>query len=194
MIVPVIVFIAVLFFYTNVSRAGEQNQPFSTIAIKLNALTNLNRNTFHNYWSPLYGGELSVELPFYAGCIEGGMHLYPYNGKSEAQPDFLSNYLFVGWGAEIEIISFLTWWNKFRIGNYQMHFDDEDINITQRTESELSIGLNSSLVLKIDDAWKLNLDFTYLKVFTAKRMELSFLGAGLSYEFETPEWIRDFMK
>ena len=82
--------------------AVENQKPFSTIAIRVSGAHNSNRNTFHEFWEPELGAELLLEMPFYLGDIQAGIHLYPYSGRDSYQPDFKSVYIFVGDWSEFD--------------------------------------------------------------------------------------------
>jgi len=169
-------------------------EPFKTITLGLNLLTNSNRNTFHQYWEPIYGIEAIGEVPFYLGSLEGGLFLFSFNGKSIDYPEFFSLYLFAGWGIKINFGSDLSWYNGLRIGTYQMRFDDNQIHPTQAVESELGAGIGSRFDLPILERLQLHLGIDYLIVFTQKKLEFVVLKAGISYTVDSPGWLKDFLK
>lgn len=167
---------------------------FQTIKFRVHAVSNINDNIFHQYWDPQYGTELQIDMPFYSGIIEGGVHLYPYNGRENQYVDFLVQYYYVGWGINLPVYSQISWYNGLRFGNYLMSFDDEDINPTQVNESELGFGLNSRLELGLSRRWNIDIGIGYLVVYTKKRLELTMISIGFSYMIDSPQWIKDFLK
>jgi hypothetical protein len=108
--------------------AAEAPEPFSTVAVRISGSVNSNQNAFHEFWEPEFGAELLSEMPFYLGDIQAGVHLYPYSGRSSYQPNFLSVYVFVGWGLGLRLSPGIRWYNGLQIGSYQMSFDDSDID------------------------------------------------------------------
>ena len=174
--------------------AAEETEPFSTIAIRINGTVNSNRNTFHEFWEPEFGAELLLDMPFYQGDIQVGIHLYPYSGRSSNQPDFLSVYIFVGWGFGLRLSPEIRWYNGLQIGSYQMHFDDSDIHESQALESELGVGLNTRFDFSLTNSWSVQTGAVYLHVYTKKPLVFIMITAGLSYTFEAPDWLREFMK
>jgi hypothetical protein len=175
-------------------QAQSANEAFSSITFRFSGSINSNRNTFHSYWTPIGGGELNISMPFYWGEIQAGSHLYGYDNKFDDMPDFLSNFIFIGWGFNLSPYKNLNWFNSIRTGTYQMYFDDEDIHETQRTESELGWELYSRLALNINSKWSLHMATSYLRVFTYKRLEFFMLSAGFGYSFNTPSWLKDFFE
>ena len=135
-----------------------------------------------------------MEMPFYTGDIRAGLQLFQFNGRSETYPDYLVSFLYIGWGVKIPLISQLDWFNGIRLGSYQMRFDDTDINPTQRVESELGIGFDSGLNLKMSSNWRCQMGVGYIVVFTYKKLELLNFSVGISYTFNAPAWLTEFLK
>jgi len=133
-------------------------------------------------------------MPFYWGEIQGGSRLFVYDNKLEDIPDFLSNFIFLGWGLDILTYKNFNWFNGIRTGTYQMYFDDEDTNITQRTESELALELYSRIEFKFYSNCSVHFSTGYFRVYTYKRLEFLMLSAGIGYFIETPFWMKDFFE
>jgi len=141
-----VIFVFLFPLLSNSQLFAEDSDPaFKSVTIRINLLTNTNRNILHSYWQPLLGGEAEVEMPFYAGNIRAGIHLSQFNGRSEMSPDYLVSFFYIGWSGDISLFSNLGWVNGLRFGSYQMRFDDTDINPTQRVESELGMSIDSGL-------------------------------------------------
>ncbi len=174
--------------------AEDTAHAFKSVTFRINLVTNTNRNLLHHYWKPWAGGEAEIEVPFYAGNMRAGLHLYQYNGRHEEYPDYLTSYLYIGWGVEISLFSQIGWFNGIRLGSYQMSFDDTDINPTQRVESELGVGIDSGLNLKLSSRWHGHVGLGYIVVFTHKKLELINLSIGVSYTIDAPAWLTEFLK
>jgi len=185
--------ILVCVFYNYPAVSKENSDAFTNIKLGLNFIKNTNNNVFHEYWAPDQGVEFYGQMPFYFGQIEGGIHFVPYENRA-AVPEFLSFYYYLGWGETLKFLGPVTWYNGLRIGNYNMNFDDSNINETQRSESELCVGLQSKIRYSIFSNFEVELSAIYLKVFTYKRVELAFISAGLTYGFSTPQWIREILE
>jgi hypothetical protein len=192
----ILFFFVFLLILPNHSRlyAEDPDQTFKSLSFRLNLLTNTNRNTLHQYWTAIIGGEAEVELPFYAGKIKAGLHLFQFNGINEEYPDYLVSYFYIGWGGDISLSSQISWFNGIRLGSYQMRFDDTDINPTQRFESELGAGIDSRLDLKISTRWSGQIGIGYIAIFTHKKLELINLSIGISYTIDSPSWFTELLK
>jgi len=174
--------------------ASEPFLPFSTFATRVNGITDVNQSSLNDYWDPQYGAELIVDMPFYWGDIQGGIHFYTYEGKSESQPDFLNLYIYIGWGPGFRVFKNLYWFNGIQVGIFQMHFDDSDIHESQALESELAVGVNTRIDFQLSNNWSIQAGAAYLYVYTYKPLELLMVKAGFSYSFDTPPWLREFLK
>ena len=153
---------------------------------------NSNRNMFHRYWKPANGFELQAETGFYLGDIEFGLQLFDINSRRTEQPDYSSVNMFLGWGLEKKLSSKVLFYTGFRIGNYVMFFDDDNIDEALRSESEFNYGLHSRLRYKIGRSTSLELSGHYQKIFTNHQIYLSYISLGISRSFNSPKWFREF--
>jgi hypothetical protein len=174
--------------------AEDTKESFESMTLGIDCISILNHNTFHQYWDPAIGAKISIETPFYYGDIRSGVELYPFNGKNESFPDFFSAYFFLGWGKYFQVSSGLHWYNGLRVGSYRMSFDDDEIDETQVVESELGFGFDSGLKLNISSNWAIHGQFYYLVVYTKKHLEFTMFSAGCSYTFDSPQWLKEFLK
>jgi len=174
--------------------AQKSNKAFESISFRINLLANSNQNSLHRYWEPLFGGEAEIEMPFYEGQMSAGLQLFQFTGRKEKFPDYLVSFIYLRWGVEITLFSQVTWFNGIRLGSYQMRFDDTDINPTQRVESELGVGIDSGLNLKISSKWYGHVGIGYVVVFTYKKLELLNLSLGISYTIDAPSWMKELLK
>jgi hypothetical protein len=174
--------------------APDSTVAFSNVSIEICAVFDVNRNSFHHNWDPKFGGEVIFAAPFYFGHIQTGIHMYLYEGKNEQFPDLLSSYIFLGWGIQLEMSSWLNWYNGLRVGVYVMDFDDEDINRTQQRESELGLGLSSEFTIRITQKWRARIGLGYMNIYTNPHLELTMISLGVTYTFDSPNWLQDFLK
>ena len=74
-----------------------------------------------------------------------------------------------------------------------MNFEDEDINPGLKSESELGIEFMVRLSFQILKNANLNIEGSYLRIFTNIKIDLLFVSAGIDYSFNSPDWLRDFL-
>ena len=170
--------------------AQHSNAAFDTLNVAVRIVVNINRNTFHRYWDPDPGVELSFETPFYFGRIEAGLHYANFNAQRAEQPDFRSFFPYLGWGLDCRVVRRLSWYNGVRVGNFLMSFDVAGDN---QTEQELGVALNSRLAYSMLDGWSFDVSVRYRVVFTHERMRHVYIAAGLSRSLTTPRWLKEFL-
>ncbi len=171
----------------------KYTKPFQTISISADYLNNSNRNIFHNYWKPANGIDLNTKTEFYWGKIELGAQLFSVKAQNTEQPDFIAVNMYIGWGLELKLSSKLFLNSSFTVGNYYMNFDDNNIDVNLKSESELYFGLKTGLKYNLGNNYFVNISGRYQIIYTFHRIELSYISIGLGKSFDTPTWLREFL-
>jgi hypothetical protein len=174
---------------------AAQRRPaaFETITPSVSLARNLNRNAFHEQWSPGTGIVLAAELPFYAGQVEAGVEQLGYESRSAGVPGFRGRWFFVGWGLELAPVAPLRLKPGVRLGSYAMRFDEASLPEGRRHESEVAFELVSRAALRLGARWSVSVSGHYRLVDTDPVIRHVNLAAGLSRTFDSPRWLRDFL-
>ena len=167
--------------------------PFEKIRIGLEYTNNFNRNIFHDTWHPSGGIKGFFETPFYFGKMQIGLRLMNFNSKDLNIPEFFSWYIYAGWGVEFKTLKVLKLYSGLNISSFQMNFKDEDIEPGLRSESELGIEFMVRFSFEILKNTNLNIEGSYLQVFTNQKINLFYVSAGIDFLLNTPDWLRDFL-
>ncbi len=185
---------APLLFFPILLTAQNNTTPFENFSLGINYQSNINRNDFHNYWLSDGGIEGYFSTPFYFGQSQFGLTFTTFSAKSDEQPEFTSLLIYLQWGYEFNLPADFSLAFYISSGLYQMNFDDFDLEIDPGllSERELSMGLNTTMRYSFFNDWKLNLQLSYLNVFTNKKIELINLSLGISKTFSSPQWLKDF--
>ncbi len=170
-----------------------EESPFEKIKIGLQYTDNFNRNIFHDTWHPSGGIKGFFESPFYFGRTQVGLKLMYFKTKDLNIPEFFSWFVYGGWGMEFRTHRFLGIYGGLSIGSFQMNFKDEDIEPGLQSESELGIEFMARLSFQILKNANLNIEGSYLRIFTNKKINLFYASAGFDYSFNSPDWLRDFL-
>lgn len=179
---------------TPYTAAGQApGGPFSTLEVALGGTTNLNETTFHEYWRPGQGAELSLSTLFYVGEAEAGAALHRYDAHADV-PRFDALFAFVGWGVALQPVPWIGWYNGLRVGNYRMAFEDDTDFPGVRNESELTLALHSRLDLSPGRGWTIFGGATLQQTYTFIRLRYVYATGGIRYAFETPAWLQTFLK
>ena len=182
-----------LLFVPSVLYGQNSSKAFKTISISAHYIYNSNHNIFHNYWKPANGFDLSGKTEFYFGKAELGAQLSFIKAQKIDQPDYISAYFYIGWGLEQKISSRAHLYSGFLLGNCYMNFDDDNIDINLKSESELGLSLKTGLRYNIGKDLFINLSGRYQIIYTYHRIHLSYISIGLGKSFETPKWLREFL-
>lgn len=172
------------------ATAQTDEHAFETIDLRVHLAANVVRNAIHRYWNADPSLELGLEMPFYLGNVEAGLHYGRFKARGPEQPDFTSLFPFLGWGLAWRITPRLVGYAGGRIGDFLTLFDTQGSN---QLEQELGLGLVSSLSYRVAGRWSVAVSFRHRTVFTEERIRLNFVAVGLSRSFHTPKWLRDFL-
>jgi hypothetical protein len=187
-------FVGTLIFLACAGAFGEKSEPFDRINLVLDYAWNTNRNGYHEYWDANNGFGAAARTPFYLGSIEVGCQIASNHANRAVCPEYLSLFGFFGWGAGHRISGDISWYNGLRLGNYYMQFDDEMAVRTVRNESELAYEFISEIGFSPVENYTVSLSGRYRKIFTHRRIHLSYISLGIARSFGTPGWLRDFLK
>jgi len=173
-------------------RASERN--FSTFTVGGNIRESVIKNTFHDYWSFDKGVELYLKTPFYLCNLTFGTDYYSFKKKTSEVTDFYSMHFFIGAELEYEVFHDLYVSGGVKTGNNRIVFDDDKVQEAIKSETELFLGTYCALRYNIYKDLFLDIRSEYKITFTKKRIEETYIGAGLSYQFDTPKIIQEFLK
>ena len=163
---------------------------YSTIEIGMENSGNINKNRFHRFWQPQPVPELFLITPAPKGYFVAGVSRHTYRGS----PEYSAYFPYAGWGLSLPVFKFLSWNNSIRIGNYLMLFGDYESNETKKDESELGLNTTTGFGLSINKNFNVHISLKYFRIYTKRAIELTYLSAGLSYRYDTPAWLRNFLK
>ena len=171
-----------------------EESPFEKIKIGIQYTNNFNRNIFHNTWHPSGGIKGFFETPFYIGRTQFGLKLMNFNTKDLNIPEFFSWFVYGGWGIEFRTLKLLRLYSGLNIGSFQMNFEKEDVEQGLKSESELGIEFMVRLSFQIFKNANLNIEGSYLRIFTNKKINLYYASAGFDYSLNAPDWLKDLLK
>lgn len=194
-----------IFLVFGMTRAvfGQAQETPKKIFIGFNTSLTVNQNDFTNTWeaSPAY--HLNIQLPFYAGYLEGGVRYTRFKGyaPTNTDSDFSSYYLYIGYNYPLRIASWYYLVPTLRIGNNLMAFDESESYddgpynfTTDQTESEFAYELALRNRFILSDHWSLNAAISYNHTFTYYPLEITQISFGIAYSFQQPAWLKDIFQ
>lgn len=173
-----------------------QDSSFQKLSIGFSFSRNVNKTSLDEFWNKYNQYGALVRSPFYSGNIEIGFSYTPFTSKNFEQPDFKLLMYYIQWDKPLFNSSIFEAAVGCKIGLSQMIFEetDEISNSSDIYEHEILAGIIASLRYNISSEVQLDLKVNYVSILTKKTINLFYTGAGVCYTFDTPKWLRDFLK
>ena len=173
---------------------AHAQEPYSQVTILGGGVSNVGRSILHRWWKPGYGGEIALATPFHWGSLEGGLALHRYEATDRTVPTFRAGFIFVGWGAETTNTDTWAWYNGLRVGVYRMAFDERTRFPSTRRETEFTLGIHSRVDLHLSPTVHLYVAGHWMRTYTAPRFGATHLAGGLTWTFQSPDWLQTILR
>jgi hypothetical protein len=167
---------------------------FSTINVSLNYNQNILDDDLKEYWFDGRGGSLSFSTPFYIGEAGLGLDFSAIKSKSIRQPNYETFFMHIAWRQGLGLGKFVKLLAGVKFGSYIMLFNDVALSQFESNESELAIAATGQININLTGRISINFASEFLTVFTNKRMKIAHYGAGASYLFDSPKWLREALE
>jgi hypothetical protein len=189
-------FFLLLFLSFGFSNSFAQDRSFDEISIGLNFSNNFNKETLHDYWKPGNSYEAYLRTPIQFGNVQAGLLYTSFKSKNTEQPDFKGTFIYLQWDKEIFTKSNFEINAGIKFGMFRMVFDKTELYYGEDEiqEHEIFAGLAVSANYKLTQNAGFSLSANYNSILTHKKINLFFVGAGFYYTFDTPLWLKDFLK
>jgi hypothetical protein len=175
---------------------GSNIHAYDSLEVGILYDVNINRNSFHHYWNQNWGFELFVSTPFYWGQLHTGLVVNSFDSRDIRFVNFTTYFLYFGWGVSCKLPCKFNGFSAIHLGNVMMQFHPgsktPDVIYDPEDEFALRLSCGLSYPLHKNLYYKLNIHYhiTYLN----KRIELNILSTGVSYYFNTPKWLKEFLQ
>lgn len=166
---------------------------YDTLEVGASFATDTSRNEYHGFWDAGTGLDFYLLTPFHVGDLRAGCRYLSNYSRLEGVPNFRSAYVYTGWSYGVLLPWGLRIDPGFSFGVNVLRFDDEQIP-GQEYESEISGELSLRMSRRIFHEWRLNLTGSSFVMLTQRRIDLSFVSAGISRSFSMPGWLRGFLE
>jgi len=168
--------------------------PYDKSALNISYLHNTNRDLYHRYWKPAHGTDISFKSNFHFGNLEFGAGYARHEGLESETVEFSSFFIYTGWNYGLPVTDRFSLTGGARVGSFIMRFDDDLTSIEGKTEMELGLEFMIGSEIAISDRIGLNHSFRHRIVYTRNKIELTYLAIGLTYNFDSPAWLKGFLK
>jgi len=185
-----------LFLLIDLSNLSAQDRSFDEISIGLNFSNNFNKETLYDYWDPGNSYEAYLRTPIQFGNVQAGLSYMPFKSKNTEQPDFNGTFIYLQWDKDIFTVNDFEVNAGIKFGIFRMVFDKTELYYGEDEiqEHEIFTGLAASVNYKIMQNVGLSFSANYNSILTHKKINLFFVGAGFYYTFDSPLWLKDFLK
>jgi len=185
----ILLILLILFIYAQPADA----EPYDKSSLNVSYLHNTNRNLYHRYWKPANGFDFSFKTEFYLGSLEFGMGYSDHEGIDSDMVEYESYFVYAGWLQKLNVSERFSLFGGSRVGSYIMSLDDDHTSIQGRTETELGLEFIVGTEIAISDRFGLEHTLRHRIIYTRHKIRLTFLTIGLTYNFDTPDWLKRFL-
>lgn len=176
------------------ASAPAQDAAFAWVEVRAAGAANVVRGALDDAWQAGPQAELSAETPFYLGRAGLGVSLQRFESRRPGTvPTFDALQVFARWGLAAAPAPWLQAYAGARLGNHRLTFDEDTFPGSQN-ESELLLGAEARLEVRLSPAWTLYGAASFQQTYTFERMKLAYAGGGLAYRFGAPPWLQEFLR
>ena len=176
------------------AQAAGRPAAFETLALTATGLLDLGRGLddsgYHQSWTPGPGAALRISTPFYLGRAHAGLQVSVHDG-ADPLPDYFAMLGYAGLGTSLALPLGIEVEPALLTGILSMDFfQDEDVTLAVRRESELVLGLSLDASAPLSRRLRVVAGAQALQVYTNPRFRLASVTAGLRWTVDTPPWLR----
>lgn len=165
---------------------------FSTSAAGLEVSASVAETMLNNYWEKNPTVTLFWGLPFYLGEIEFRAGYLPFKSTNPDIPDITNVLTTLDWVLPVDITARLSIAGGGFIGSNFMY--QRARGPLHRPESEFSAGLSAHLRYRMSDSFSVRWGVRQTRVYTFHRLNLTYMGFGIQYHFDNPNWLKEFFQ
>ncbi len=170
-------------------EAAARPASFETLTLAVSGLATSSDASIHDDWDPGASGELSAWTPFGRGFLEVAFQPFASEPRTSDLPRVRTLVTSLGWGAGLRLPAELTFRTSARTAVAWMLYDASGERAAQ-DENELAFGVRAELERRVGSGWAAHAGVRAVRVLTRERIDLVFAGAGVSWTFAAPAWMR----
>ena len=170
---------------------GEPARPFSKISLYAGGNLTLDTGALGPYYRSSPGMEVSVATPFHAGVAALDVRLQRLEERAGRKRERLwAAPVVLRWGLRPSLAGAgrLRAEASAGLGTLFMRFSSNKPGI--QNESELLMGADAGLSLRIGGRWQVTAGLRYERIFTSTSFHLWQVRAGVRRRFDAPRWFQ----
>lgn len=183
-----------------------QHSSYQRLALDVSGARSVLQNSFTNNWQSSTALHLGTRLNYHAGNFEAGMRYANYTSQNPDFPkaDFSAFFIYIGWEYPFALADGLSLAPGLRFGNTFLSFDNPKTYPPvsgwnkypfDPNESEFAYELFLRLEYTVAQSpWSIHSSFAYNRTLTYHPLPVGLISLGISRSFDTPSWLKDFLK
>jgi hypothetical protein len=178
--------------------AHAQPRPFSTVSLYAGGSVPVRTGALAAFYHSSPGFDLVAAAPFYVGVagLDAGLRRYEQR-PGRADEDLWAAPVALRWGVRPSLPvggggGGLRAEASARLGALLMRFSGGSAGL--RNESELLMGADAGLSLRVAGRWEIVAGLRYERVFTSTPLHLWQVRAGVRRRFEAPRWLQTLLR
>lgn len=170
-------------------------EPYSRVHVSVGRIGTNFHDASGDFFDPGSGIALGATTPFALGVLEAGLERFAVSADDPGRPDFDALVVALGWGLRSPDRGRFRVTGTARTGVVSFDFDTvPGVPNSGKLENELLFEGRLVLRGSVAGAWTAGVAAGARVVMTRKRMKHTTLSLELGREFETPGWLRGFLK
>ncbi len=194
-----------LIFFASASRVSAQTEAFETISVGAFMSYPVAGGNLLDRWDPNPALHIGLRTPFYAGDLETGLRYTQFVNAPEypGYSDFKTTFIYLGWGYDFAVSERFRLSPLLRFGTSFFLYDeakgypspgagwtyDFDTN-----ESEFTYELLLRGEYRLSESFSAHAELTYNRTLTYHPIQLNYVTAGITYTFNTPQWLTKVLR
>lgn len=171
----------------------DVDQDFDTVSFGIQNSYSI--DWLHENWDTESGIHGFIRLPLFTGNIQAGMQYIPFERKQIEKPDFKSMTFYGQYDREFDLPFELSWSLGGRLSIFIMRFSGgaADVSGGMKEEQEFGLGAVSGLRYPLPGGWQTHIEISFTRIYTARPIDMTVAGVGVSRTIDTPGWLREFL-
>ena len=194
-----------LILFISASRVSAQSEAFETLSAGAFIGYTVAGSELLDRWDSKPHLQLSLQTPFYAGDLEAGLRYTQVTNAPGFQDysDFQTAFIYLGWGYDFAVSERFRIGPLLRFGTSFFHYDEAKgytgpsagwTYEFDTSESEFAYELLLRGVYRLSESISAHTELTYNRTLTYHPIRLTYITAGITYTFHTPQWLKKVLK
>lgn len=198
------VLLVVLLIFAGQAGMAQPSEPVNQeILINLNTGISVANISFTDTWEPQPALHLNMQVPFYKTRLEAGARYIRFIGRAptETDSDYNSFFLHLGWLYPLQLTSRYKIMPAIRFGGTLMLFDESETYesgpfryVTDPNEFEFAYEIALRNEFQVSDHFYLHATVSYNRTLTEIPLPITLISAGVSFSFDEPTWLKNFIQ